>query len=407
MKLLVFAHTPPPHHGQSQMVAHLLDGFGGDARTGRLNAPGTEWDIRCYHVDARLSENLEDVGSARGGKVFALLGHIVESLGIRLRNRVPNFYYVPSPPKRSSLYRDWIVMLICRVFFRRVIFHWHSVGLGSWLEREAWWWERWVSHRLLDRASLAIVLSKFNEADALKLQPRRIEVVANGIPDPCPDFEQSMAPQRRVRAARLRAAFQAGHSADEPMVARVFFMALCTRDKGVLDTVHGVLRANVLLQERGLPLRLQVTLAGTFVNPGDKAEFDTLQAKPEAQGVVRQLGFLDAASKAAAFREADVFCFPTYYANEGQPLNLIEAMAWGLPLVTTRWRAIPEYVPDGYPGLIEPQQPEQIARALLSVLSGDHGPQFRETFQNRFTLPRHLAALAAALNSVAIQEKRS
>ena len=29
MKLLVFAHTPPPHHGQSYMVQLLLAGFGG------------------------------------------------------------------------------------------------------------------------------------------------------------------------------------------------------------------------------------------------------------------------------------------------------------------------------------------------------------------------------------------
>ncbi len=32
MKLLVFAHTPPPHHGQSYMVKLMLDGFGGDVR---------------------------------------------------------------------------------------------------------------------------------------------------------------------------------------------------------------------------------------------------------------------------------------------------------------------------------------------------------------------------------------
>jgi hypothetical protein len=33
MKLLVFAHTPPPHHGQSYMVKLMLDGFGGDVAT--------------------------------------------------------------------------------------------------------------------------------------------------------------------------------------------------------------------------------------------------------------------------------------------------------------------------------------------------------------------------------------
>ena len=37
-------------------------------------------------------------------------------------------------------------------------------------------------------------------------------------------------------------------------------------------------------------------------------------------------------------RDADLFCFPTFYQNENQPVNLIEAMAFGLPVVTTRWR---------------------------------------------------------------------
>ena len=40
MKLLVFAHTPPPHHGQSYMVQLMLDGFGGDARRRKAGASG-------------------------------------------------------------------------------------------------------------------------------------------------------------------------------------------------------------------------------------------------------------------------------------------------------------------------------------------------------------------------------
>jgi hypothetical protein len=32
MKVVVFAHTPPPHHGQSYMVQLMLEGFGRDKR---------------------------------------------------------------------------------------------------------------------------------------------------------------------------------------------------------------------------------------------------------------------------------------------------------------------------------------------------------------------------------------
>jgi glycosyltransferase involved in cell wall biosynthesis len=95
-------------------------------------------------------------------------------------------------------------------------------------------------------------------------------------------------------------------------------------------------------------------------------------------------------------READVFCFPTYYANEAQPINLIEAAAFGLPLVTTRWRSIPEFMPPGHPGLVNPRQPAEVAAALVAVL-GDDGVAFRDLYEKQFSLARHLEALAAAL----------
>src|SRR6185369_6778012 len=73
MKLLVFAHTPPPHHGQSYMVQLMLEGFGGDRRkrgkgnNRAANSPSTpsSYDIECYHVNARLSSKLEDIGNLR------------------------------------------------------------------------------------------------------------------------------------------------------------------------------------------------------------------------------------------------------------------------------------------------------------------------------------------------------
>ena len=42
MKLLVFAHVPPPHHGQSYMVQLMLNGFGGDCRKSRNRSGGPQ-----------------------------------------------------------------------------------------------------------------------------------------------------------------------------------------------------------------------------------------------------------------------------------------------------------------------------------------------------------------------------
>ena len=110
MKLLVFAHTPPPHHGQSYMVQLMLAGFGGDRR--RQAQPATDGGptrglgVECYHVNARLSKKLEDIGEMRLGKFVLLLGYCLQAIWCRFRYGVDTFYYIPAPGKRSALYRD-------------------------------------------------------------------------------------------------------------------------------------------------------------------------------------------------------------------------------------------------------------------------------------------------------------
>src|SRR5271166_4035118 len=136
MKLIVFAHTPPPHHGQSYMVQLMLNGFGGDHR--RRGAPTSEpsspYGITCYHVNAQVSKELEDIGDFRLGKLFLLIGYCIQAVWCRWRYGVTTLYYIPAPGKPSALYRDWLVMFLCRPFFKRIILHWHAAGLAKWLE---------------------------------------------------------------------------------------------------------------------------------------------------------------------------------------------------------------------------------------------------------------------------------
>ena len=63
MKLLVLAQTPPPLHGQSQMVRTLVDG---------LPAHG----LPLHHVNLRLSRDHADIGRWRPGKLLAVLAAI-------------------------------------------------------------------------------------------------------------------------------------------------------------------------------------------------------------------------------------------------------------------------------------------------------------------------------------------
>lgn len=386
MKVLVFAHVPPPLHGQSQMVQYLVEGLA-DPRH----------DLQVHHVDARLSSDLTDVGSARGGKLPRLVGYCLRAIRARLREGVGTWYFVPSPPKRSTLYRDWIVMLLVRPWFRRTVFHWHAVGLGEWLATHARPWERWLSHLLLDRPGVSIVLSDFNRADAERFRPRSVAVVPNGIPDPCPGYDVAQALERERRWAALR---RSGG------VARALFLANCTPDKGVFDALEAIALANARARDAAAAaeapvIEWELDVAGGFVQPADEAAFRERIARPDLSGRVRCLGFVSGESKARALSGADVFLYPSYFANEGQPLALIEAMAHGLIPVTTRWRGIPEMVPEGYPGLVPVRDPGAAARALDVVARTQDPRVMRARYLARYSLEAHLAGLARALHGSA------
>jgi glycosyltransferase involved in cell wall biosynthesis len=407
MKLLLFAHVPPPHHGQSYMVKLMLDGFGGDQRKGNAKRPIAPYNIECYHVDVRLSQRLEEIGDMRLGKIFLLFFYCLRAIWCRFRYGLDTFYYVPTPGKTSALYRDWLVMLLCRPFYKRLILHWHAAGLAKWLETCMQIRARALTYRLMKDVDLSIVLSRYNRADAEKLFPKRIEVVSNGIPDPCHDFESSVLPRRKARlearrrllAGEMLSAQEQAEAGGDIQIVRVLYLAHCTREKGAFDAMVGVTLANKKLTEQRSPFSLRLTVTGTFVKPDDKTQFEKLMKDGAIAKCVEYAGFVTGTQKENLLRNADIFCFPTFYPNENQPVNLIEAMAFALPVVTTRWRSLPELFPPGYPGLVDVHSPEQIADGLVESLTED-GEVLRGIFLKNFTLESYLSGLANAFHNL-------
>ena len=69
----------------------------------------------------------------------------------------------------------------------------------------------------------------------------------------------------------------------------------------------------------------------------------------------------------------DVLVLPTYYEGEGYPGVIVEAYSLGLPVITTRWKAIPEIVEHGTTGiLIPPRSVEALVEALTSFDRQNH-----------------------------------
>ncbi|MDF9827678.1 glycosyltransferase involved in cell wall biosynthesis [Ereboglobus sp. PH5-10] len=372
MKLLVFAQTPPPVHGQSVMVRTLVDGLGGAAR-----ARGTE--IKVVHVNPALSRDAADVGRVRIGKIFALWAACWRALRARWRGRGAGgmtLYYVPAPGKRPAVWRDLMVMFALRPFFTRLVLHWHAVGLGAWLENKARAPERWLARLALGRADIAIVLAPELADDAMEFAPRRVCVVPNGI-DVFASQKQGAEPAR--------------------VICRLLFLGLCGREKGVFAALDAM-----AVLERETPGAFELVVAGAFASEEEEREFNARLATDNAglRKCVRYAGPADDAEKHALYDGADMFVFPTHYAHEAQPLVLIEAMAHDLPVVTTHWRAIPGMLPECPHAQVvgAHASAEKLASAIRDArAAGPVNGIMRAHYEKHFTRSKHLATLVSAL----------
>lgn len=157
-----------------------------------------------------------------------------------------------------------------------------------------------------------------------------------------------------------------------------------------------------LLAARGVGL--EATIAGE--GGGHEAEVKRLIAALGLAGRVTLAGPLGQAELHRAYLAADAFCLPCRVLDDGDrdgiPNVLVEAMACGLPIVSTAVSGIPELVRDGENGLlVPPDDPEALAAALLRV-HGDRelaerlGRAGQETVRERFDgnlLAERLASL--------------
>lgn len=349
MKLLILAQTPPPLHGQSLMVDAAVRGL-------------PEHGIEATHVNLRLSRTSADIGGWRVGKILAILDACFHTIVARFAESCDTLYYVPAPAKRSALYRDWLVMALCRPFFRRLVLHFHNGGLGDWLARDATALERAITHALLGRAALGIVLADSLRADALALRARRVAVVSNGITPP-------------ATTAIERENF-------------VLFLGAVSIEKGALD----LLAAVRLLRARGHSTHV------VFAGPIDSDVRSIIdRARAVDPGICRETGVVHGTAKADLLARCGVVCLPTRYPHEGQPLVALEALAANAPIVATRWRGLPETLPPTV-SLVAPGDTISLAAALAATLAvpprvGAH----REFFEAHYTRESHLAMLARAL----------
>ncbi len=141
------------------------------------------------------------------------------------------------------------------------------------------------------------------------------------------------------------------------------------------------------LRERGVDACL--------VMVGDGPDREALEQLAKRLGIARSVLFLGYQEEVAPYFAAfDAFLLTSL--NEGTPVTTIEALAAGVPVVSTRVGGVPDVVRDGVDGfLVEPGDTDAMA-GRLAELAGDVelrrriGDAGRERVQSRYSVGRLL-----------------
>ena len=163
-----------------------------------------------------------------------------------------------------------------------------------------------------------------------------------------------------------------------------------------------LLRAAGILRSRGAEFRLVIIGEGP-----DRADLQSLATGLGLADLVEFRGAQSAEAVRLAYTEADVFALASIVAHDqdrdGLPNVLLEALACGVPAVTTRVSAIPELIEPEETGLLaKPGDPEDLADQLERMLFDDElravvSRLGRERVAQRFRLERSVAHMAELL----------
>ena len=298
------------------------------------------------HVITSLDEGLPSKSKEEGFYI-----HRVKCLGIR-------YFGIPS---------FWVTALPCLKKIDPDIIHVQStmIGMAGFLSKmllrkpyvifahgsdiyHHWAFHKFSSRLVFRRASAVIALTEHMKREMQKIYNREILVIPNGVS--LKSFESITTPE--ILRGKL--------GLDKTAEILLFV--------GRLHTVKGL---KYLIEAMKIISHKHAKVNLVLVGGGNERQYlHEMVKKLRLSKCVLFVGQVPNSKISEYMFASDIFVLPSL--SEGLPVTILEALAAGLPIVTTNVRGLPEIVKNGENGFtVDPQNPTQLAERIMFLLSNN------------------------------------
>lgn len=348
-KILFLLHLPPPVHGSS-MVGQLI-------RDSRL----INGSFDTKYINLLISRSVDESGSTSVSKLFRFIRSWFKLL-FELIKEKPNLCYFALTATGNAFYKDATLVFLLKLFRVKTVFHLHNKGVKK---NESSKINNFLYRYVFNNNSV-ILLSSYLYDDIKTFVPKsRVHICHNGVED----------------VVKM----DIGNQDEDFRPIKILFLSNLIESKGVFVLIE----ACGILQEKGYEF--------SCVFVGGEGDINTHQFNKEIERVgvnrcVKYLGKKYGDDKNEIYLDADIFVLPTFYDNECFPLVLLEAMQYGLPVVSTYEGGIRDIVEDGVTGILVSQNNAfELAEKLEILIKNeslriDMGKAGRRKYEKEFTL---------------------
>ena len=322
--ILLYAPLPPPMHG-SAYAAQLLAESELASR------------FQVIVLNTNYVTQLNELGRVSFKKISLFVKNIFKAVNICRNNSIDFIIFVPSFNTRNIL-RDSLFIFVIFSFTRTKLIAWvHSNDVfdafkdNRFIEYLLHATYKKVSHMVLAGGALYNNFSTFVPSD-------KVTVIHNGIPSPQKRSAQNSHNQSTIKVLYLSNMIESKGWKDLFIVAE----RICAVHQNVEFSFYG-----------GIPSHAM------------ENEINKLFKESLFSSKILYKGSADKTLKNETLQISDIFVLPTYYKTEAFPLVILEAMSYGIPVISTHIGAISEAVLDGQGGmLIEPRNLDQLFSSL-------------------------------------------